>query len=53
MDSTMTAEFEADIIMEVMNLDGWDFTKVAPGVLEFSDYSGTETKRFRLTVEEI
>ena len=48
----MTPEYEADLLMEVLNIDGFEFRKVRPGVLEFEDHAMGQSRTFRVTVSE-
>lgn len=51
----MTPEVQAEVIVDCMNLDGFDMQIVGPGVFEFHDYSAQfpERKLFRATILEV
>lgn len=44
---------EAETIMDMLNLDGWDCEEVTPGVLKFTDYTAGRSKTFLITITEM
>lgn len=51
-DDPLSVEAEAETIMEMLNMDGWDCEPVSPGVLRFTDYTAGRSKAFLITISE-